>query len=440
MFSLLLVAAWGCGDPCGSRFSPGDQASVTSGGLDLVRTTLDAGVCGPAFATAGDLDGDGSPELVVGGFGHVDGPSIPNGSLVALDVSAGFDALERTAIIDPDDGIKWPNAPHLGDIDGDGDEDILVGLGFLTCLIDPYTAACGGLLGFENQGGRFTRFDIVPPGDPLFFHSGVLADIDGDGVDDVVTVGESIASPFGHPDRAETRWYAGDGTGRFSPEAQVVGEGLGSLPIVHDIDGDGDLDIAGAEFFREDAASIAWFEQTAAPQAAAPAGRWTRHVMTDAHGPAIQLSLVPDASVPGGFRYVGANHVNNAPDEDEPMQPVVVSLAPGADPTEPWDVTVLADDFQVQEAGAGVGAPGIFGAGDVDGDGDVDLLVSGDGDAGVYWLEQDADGAFAQHVLEPNLTQTGAMLVEDLDGDGRNELVVSGYDDNVVFVYTVEAP
>jgi hypothetical protein len=209
-----------------------------------VRTTLDAGVCGPAFAAAGDLDGD-------------------------------------------------------------GDDDILVGLGFLTCLLDPFTAACGGLIGFENEGGRFTRFDVIAPGDPLFFHSGVLADIDGDG----------------------------------------------------------DLDVAGAEFFREAPASFAWFEQTAAPGSAAPAGRWRRHVITDAHGPAIELRIVPDASVPGGVRHLGTNHVNNAP-----------------------------------------------------------------------------DGGCAQHVLEAELPQAGAMLVEDLDGDGRSELVVSGYDDNVVFVYTVEAP
>ena len=134
------------------------------------------------------------------------------------------------------------------------------------------------------------------------------------------------------------------------------------------------------------------------------------------------------------------NHVNNAPDEDEPMQPVVVMLTPGDDPTAPWTVEVIADDFQVEEAGAGVGAPGIFGHGDIDGDGDLDLLLSGDGDAGVYWLEQVEPGRFDQHVLEPELTQAGAMIIEDLDGDGFSELVVSGYDDNVVFVYDVEAP
>ena len=406
----------------------------------MTRTTLDASVCGPAFATTGDLDGDGSRDLLISWFGHQDGPSTPNGGLNLYDLSGGIDAPEMTPVLSADDGVKWPNAPHLGDVDADGDDDILVGLGFLTCLINPYTAACGGLIGFENEGGRFQRFDVVPPGDPLFFHSGLLTDLDGDGIEDIVTVAESIATPFGHEDRAETRWYRGLGNGRFDPDAHVIGEGLGSLPVLLDIDGDGDIDLAGAEFFRTEAATFAWFEQVAAPDDQTPSGTWKRHIITDAFGPAIQLSAVADPAAPGGMRFFGTNHVNNAPDETDPKQPVVVMMTPGEDPTEDWEVEVIAEDFQVEEAGAGVGAPGIFGHGDIDGDGDIDVLLSGDGDAGVYWLEQTEPGAFAQHVLEPELTQAGAMIIEDLDGDGTSELVVSGYDANIVFIYDVEAP
>jgi hypothetical protein len=84
---------------------------------------------------------------------------------------------------------------------------------------------------------------------------------------------------------------------------------------------------------------------------------------------------------------------------------------------------------------APMAAPGIFASGDIDGDGDLDLLVAGDGDPKVYWLEQTGNGTWNQWVLETSLKQAGGIHVVDLDGDGRNELVVTGYEANAVYVY-----
>jgi hypothetical protein len=52
-------------------------------------------------------------------------------------------------------------------------------------------------------------------------------------------------------------------------------------------------------------------------------------------------------------------------------------------------------------------APGIFGTGDVDGAGDIDVALAGDGDERVFWLEQKGPGQFATHVLEARLGQAG---------------------------------
>ena len=68
-------------------------------------------------------------------------------------------------------------------------------------------------------------------------------------------------------------------------------------------------------------------------------------------------------------------------------------------------------------------------------DRDLDVVVSGDGDPHVYWLEQTAPGTFATHVLEDRLPQAGGMIVVDLDGDGRNEVVAAGYENNLVLIY-----
>lgn len=434
MIALLLL---GCADPCASPYTAGDTETVTSGGQTFTRQVIDAGVCGPAFAAVADLEGDGSLSLIVTWFGQQDGPSVPNGGINRYPVASDLAVGAPSPLLSPEDGVKWPNAPHVLDLDGDADQDIVVGVGFLTCLIDPWTAPCGGLIGFENDGGRLRRFDVVTPGADLFYHAAVGDDVDGDGVLDLVTVGESIATPYGHQDRAEAQWFRGQGGG-FESSPRVMGEGLGSLPSPFDVDGDGDTDWVGAEYFRADAASFAWLEQVTAPTEAAPAGGWVRHVIDDASGGSIQLTPVEGLFEPGEAVFVGTNHVNNAPDADEPGDPKVLAYTIPHDPTDAWVKTVLASDFAVTDPGAGVGAPGIFGAGDIDGDGDIDLLVSGDGDPAVYWLEQTATRVFEQHVLEPSLSQGGSMLVVDLNGDGANELVVSGYDDNVLFLYERE--
>lgn len=69
------------------------------------------------------------------------------------------------------------------------------------------------------------------------------------------------------------------------------------------------------------------------------------------------------------------------------------------------------------------------------GDGDVDLVLSGDGDARVFWLEQASTG-WVTHVLEQKLAQAGGLRIADLDSGGKNEIVVTGYEANVVYVYS----
>lgn len=212
-----------------------------------------------------------------------------------------------------------------------------------------------------------------------------------------------------------------------------IGDGLGSFPTVADIDGDNDLDVVSAEFFHE-GGSFAWMERTSGTT-------FTRHVINDDSGPSIMLALVPNLYGDGKLRAVGANHVNTGKTSPDQWQEAVFTFDIPSDPKTPWPKTTISDGSIKSRPGsmlAPMGAPGIFGTGDMDGDGDIDVVVSGDGDQHVYWLEQTGAGAFTTHVLEDKLGQAGGLPIADLNGDGKNEAVVTGYEDNVVYLYVRE--
>ena len=105
---------------------------------------------------------------------------------------------------------------------------------------------CGGVLWFEQSEGQWIRHDVVKPEQELFYHAAEFADLNNDGIKDLVTVGEFRPLPdAGGSDRAEVMWFEGttDGT-RFKAEPYRIAEGLGSLPELYDVDGDGDVDLS----------------------------------------------------------------------------------------------------------------------------------------------------------------------------------------------------
>jgi hypothetical protein len=424
---------WPAAITCDSR-APATQVK------EWTRYSLDAAEVGAAFVAVGDLNGDGRLDIVVSAFGALEDQGaevvLEPGTVDAYLQGESLDCWLKVPIVTREMGIYFPNRISLVDIDGDGDLDVTVPGGFFACKYakDP-GANCGALLWMENQGGPWVRHDVVQNGDSSFYHSGIWQDFDGDGVFDLITCGEKASD-------AQMMWFKGDPglPARVRPEPLVIGRGGGSLPRVIDVDGDGDLDVVSAEYFvtfeEGERASFVWFERTGEPSASNPAGTWTRHKIDAAHGRAVMLDAVPDLYGDGVQRWVGTNHTNSTGDDPGPESVVLVFDKP-ADPKEPWPFTQISAGIQSRPTVglAYMAAPGLFGYGDIDGDGDLDIAVAGDGDLRTFWLEQTEPGTFVTHVIEDSLGQASGAIVVDLNGDGRNELVFSGYEDNVVYVY-----
>ena len=185
---------------------------------------------------------------------------------------------------------------------------------------------------------------------------------------------------------------------------EKFGNGLGSLPELRDIDGDGDLDILSAEYFAKRGASFVWFER---PNEGAPGDvNWRRNVIDKTLGPSIQVSMVDNLFGNGQSIAVGSNHSNTTQDEPEPWESGIYAYIPDVDIQAPWRRVKLSENI-VSRPIRNQAAPGIFGWGDVDLDGDIDLVVSGDGDSRLFVLQQTAPAVFKTWVLDEGMGQAG---------------------------------
>ncbi|MCP4130842.1 MAG: VCBS repeat-containing protein [bacterium] len=402
------------------------------------KYVVDASLKGAAFSRIEDVNGDGFNDIVVSSFGS---KPLLKGSVVIYYNKGNniYDAdnWDKQYLFDTGENVCFPNKVEVADVDSDGDKDIFVPSGFLACDANPLSSGKWGLVWFEQTGSNWQRHDIVPYGskingsDKLFFHRAELADIDEDGINDLITTGEIKST--GGTEYAETYWFKGNTSPeRFETTPRFISSGGGSLPDTFDVDNDGDLDIVSAQYFayNEDNASFIWFEQKSL-------SNWEKHIINrEDAGPSIQLSLIPDLLGDGTTRLVGANHTNSTSNPSWPHEAMYLYSIP-ADTSSYWPGSIISDEFQSREnPSMGVhGAPGIFDWGDVDGDGDIDIAVSGDGDARIFVLEQAAPGEFETKVIDDGNVGQAGVAVGDLNNDGTDEIIVSTFDGGHVLLY-----
>ena len=184
-----------------------------------------------------DIDGDGDPDILWGDFFE------PGLLLIRNTGTCPAPSMRETPTPFP---VGSPlrtsgyNAPTVGDLDGDGDLDLLVGV--LGGAYDPNRTSRDNLFHLEQTApGRYAvrsnRFlDGLDVGNES---SPALADLDGDGDLDLL-VGEASGT---------VNYYRNDGTASaakfslVSDEWEGIQAGRRSAPRAVDLDADGDLDL-----------------------------------------------------------------------------------------------------------------------------------------------------------------------------------------------------
>ncbi|HSM04453.1 MAG TPA: FG-GAP-like repeat-containing protein [Longimicrobiales bacterium] len=306
-------------------------------------------------ATLADQDADGDLDMLIGVLGGAFNPNTTaSDNLIYFERLPSGDLTRRASRYLYGIDVGSESMPAFGDLDGDGDQDLLVG-----SKLDPTVLTAARLYRFENVGSttapEFVLTDTLAPMD-AFHLAPELADLDGDGDLDMLLGSWND----------DIRYLRNEGTAE-EPDFVLVGDGpIAELPRgshatpgLGDLDGDGDLDLLVGESSGE-------INQ---------------------------------------FRNVG---------EGEPVFELVTEGAWGID----------------------VGRRSVPSLVDLDGDGDLDLIV-GREDAGAEVFMNQGSPREPDFVpaglLDAPLPHFSTPVLLDLDGDGDDDLVSGGMGGGLVF-------
>ncbi len=195
-----------------------------------------------AMASAGDLDGDGTPEILIGTPFSAPPIEAPLGLRYGAGRALVFSGRTRELLYlfeGEEDGWQLGHAvDSVGDINGDAVPDFIVGA--------PYARAGAGTAFVRSgaDGQLIFRFDGASEGDSLGWAAGGIGDVDGDGVPDIL-----LSAPYASPNGREAagRVFVRSGaTGEVI--LQLDGAEAGALfgfsvAAAGDLDGDGVPDI-----------------------------------------------------------------------------------------------------------------------------------------------------------------------------------------------------
>jgi len=282
---------------------------------------------------------------------------------------------------------------YAADIDADGDVDICGA-----------SSGGDGVAWWENVNGSGTNW--APHAVSNTFNTAksvFVADVDGDGDLDVLGASE---------EDDDVAWWENKTIHRSAvfPVAHVVdGSFNGAWSVfATDVDGDGDPDVLGA---AENANDVTWWENTDGH-----AGAWSKHIV--------------DGLCDGARSASGAD-IDGDGDAD------VLGVAIVADIISWWENTNGGTGGWWPEhlVETNVGGVRMAVAGDVDGDGDLDVLgVAFDDDQVVWWENTDGSGTnWSKQSVESNFVDAISVHAADLNGDGRLDILgaARGLDDVV---------
>lgn len=376
------------------------------------------------FVTAGDLDGNGTMDVI-----HA--RTANSMAEVGWNLGNGMGSLGPTTPV-MGSGPPYPWKAAATDVDQDGDQDVIV-ISWYPSPASPTTE----IYLFKNLGaGHFDQGQFLFSGvfEPFYGKHLELQDLNADGYEDIVlasTPGPSVLMNDGvggfalsatltsagvkditladvngdaSPDLVIAtehglEWSSNDGLGGFGPTQLVVPiSDTCDFILSRDVDGDGDMDMLAV---TTDHLQILLFRNTGG---GAFGPREVVIEETFVAGPLALEDLDGDGDL--DLVYRGSNGTRWSPNDGTGAWGAAMPVSTGPY----W---ILAD---------------------VDQDDDVDLVygtignpdLGGLGDGLLYWRSNSGTGEFGSaQVFAANQSGNGPMAVADMDGDGDTDVIVT---------------
>lgn len=383
---------------------------------------------------AADLDGDGDLDLSACGR---------NGQTVAwwpneTNHRSALFPEKRSATT----GFSQPWSVDTADFDGDGDPDLVA-------------AASGSdtVEWFENsifEGRDDAWVGTVIDSDFDSVAAVRVADIDGDGDPDVVGAAMN--------EDAVTWWENSAGNGTTWLERPIAINFDGAFGIdVTDMDADGDLDVVGAALFAD---TVMWWENTAGDGTA-----WTARTVEAVLDGAVSVATADldgdgdvdiatagsqsdtfewfenlDGSATSWARHAIASNFDYAHavavgDLDGDGDPDLVGASAWSDDLLWWEnASGDATVWSVNTIDGAVDGVRGLDLADLDGDGDLDVLAAAAFTSTLSWWEHPDDlaTAWTEHQLDGVFAGGTAVKAADLTGDGWLDVVATPFDGDAV--------
>lgn len=410
----------------------------------FTRRVIDGELSGAVFVTTGDIDGDGKIDILAAG---------ENNNQIAWYRNNGDRpaTFERRFIRNgpvPDPRLDYAKTIAVGDIDGDGDLDIVFG------------SENENLVGwYENQGRGASFVEHVLTTSADHVKQVKLADIDRDGDLDIL-----VASS----DDNTVALFENRGGRPATFVRKVITNAAYGARSVHaaDFDRDGDIDVVVASrqdnrivlhvngsihrsAILEGERVVNTYRQTRAVAAADIDGDGLMDIVSTANeivawhrnvggSPPNFESVIIDTSFTGG-RWVATGDIDNDGDID------IVAADRGTN-------RIVLYENQLRQTGAPSFVPRVVtdtanrvrdvNVADIDGDGDLDLYSASDGDDTIAWYENvDGKGrSWVKHIVTQNVSYPRSSFAADLDRDGRLDLMSASARDNRVTIFRQISP